>query len=136
MDGDALARAIGDLELRRPLAVQISAEVLQQVDQLSVLQLRDRGQLRGYAAPLDPNEFDASVGCLPRLLEEVGVTGEQGAQILLSFRLGRTLCRGAHFRRESDPALLIGAFRRDRDVHVGLLAGVSSEDRWGRKAID
>lgn len=74
-----------------------------------------------YAAPLDPDQFDAAVGCLSRLLEEVGVPGEQGAEILLRFRFGRTLCRGAHFGRERDPTLLIGAFGRDRYVRVDLL---------------
>lgn len=32
-----------------------------------------------YAAPLDPDEFDAALGCPSRLLEEVGVPGEEGA---------------------------------------------------------
>jgi len=32
MDGDAFARAIGDLELRRALALKVGAEELQQIE--------------------------------------------------------------------------------------------------------
>ncbi len=47
MHGDLLARPVGDLELRRAFPLKVGAKELQQVDQLPVLELRERRQLFG-----------------------------------------------------------------------------------------
>ncbi len=45
-----LAGVVGDFELRGALAFEVSAEELQQVDKLAVLELRQRGQLTLFRA--------------------------------------------------------------------------------------
>ncbi len=93
----------------------MAVEELQQVDELAVLELGERRQL---PLRLDPDELDATVRRLSRLFEEVRVTLEQGAEVLLRFLFGRPLRRGADLRSEGDPPLLFGALGRDRDLHV------------------
>lgn len=117
MHGDLLAGSVGHLELRRSFTLKVVPVALQQVDEIPVLELGERRQLLDS---LEPNQFDVTVCCLSRLVEQIRISIEQRFQVRLRFFFGRTLSCRAHLRRERNPALVVGALSRDRYVHVFL----------------
>ena len=115
MQRDLPARPVGNFELRRSLALEFARVDLQQIDQLAVLELGERRQLRDS---LELDQLDAAIRRLSRLVEQIRIALEECFEVRLCLCLGQTLSGRTYFGRERDPALVLNAFGRDRDVHL------------------